>query len=145
MVILKRGVLIAAIFLFTAFVFNIVLTFGAEDGKIIAYYFHTTARCPSCYNIEKFTRGALNEYYGRELESGKIVFKVVNVEEKGDEHFLNDYGLYTKSVVLSLQKKGKEVRFKNLDQIWQRLQDRQMFYEYIKNETQAFLDELSGE
>ena len=50
--------------------------------------------------------------------------------------------LYTKSVVLSLVKDGQEVKFKNLEQVWQLLRNKDKFYQYIKNETQGFLDGL---
>jgi len=67
---------------------------------------------------------------------------VINIEEKGNEHFAQDYQLYTKSVVLSFVKGGKEVKFKNLEQVWQLLRDKDKFYNYIKSETQSFLDDL---
>src|SRR3972149_3720459 len=52
------------------------------------------------------------------LGSGKLEFKAVNTDEKGNEHFLNDYQLYTKSLVLSLVENGREVKSKNLARIW---------------------------
>jgi len=56
---------------------------------------------------------------------------------------VQDYQLYTKSVVLSLVKDGKEVKFKNLDKVWQLLRNKDKFYKYIKEETTNFLDTLS--
>jgi len=83
-----------------------------EGTKVIAYYFHTTSRCHSCYTIEKYTKEALESNFEDELVSGKLVFKPVNMEVKENEHFLGDYQLYTKSVVLSLIEDSKEVKFK---------------------------------
>jgi acetone carboxylase gamma subunit len=50
--------------------------------------------------------------------------------------------LYTKSVVLSLVKAGKEVKWKNLDKVWHLLRDKDKFYQYIKTKVQKFLDSL---
>lgn len=116
----------------------------AKD-KVIAYYFHGTFRCYSCHFIEKNTELAIKKYFDNALKSGQLVFKAVNVEKKENQHFINDYQLYTKSVVLSLVRDGKEMKFKNLEKVWQLLRNKDKFYKYIKEETQGFLDELSEE
>ncbi|MCF7870243.1 MAG: nitrophenyl compound nitroreductase subunit ArsF family protein [Candidatus Omnitrophica bacterium] len=116
--------------------------FAQSDDKVIVYYFHTTFRCPSCHKIEQYTEGAIKEYFAKEIESGDLEYKVINIEEKGNEHFVQDYKLYTKSVVLTLIEDGKEIRSKNLEQVWQLLRNKDQFYQYIKNETQGFLDSL---
>jgi len=115
-------------------------SFAQSTTKVIAYYFHTTFRCPSCHKIEQYTEGALREYFKKEIESGDLVYKVINIEDKGNQHFVKDYQLYTKSVVLSLVEDGKEIKFKNLEKVWQYLRDKNKFYEYIKGETQSFLN-----
>jgi hypothetical protein len=115
------------------------------ETEVIAYYFYTNFRCQSCYTIEKYTKETIESNFEDELVSGKLVFKAVNVEEKENEHFINDYQLYTKSVVLSLIKDGKEVRFKNLKEVWELLRNKDRFYKYIKEETQKFLEEIKTE
>ena len=52
---------------------------------------------------------------------------------------MTDYQLYTKSLVLSLRKNGKEVAFKNLDKIWEYVGNKQRFQDYVRNEVSAFL------
>jgi len=106
---------------------------------VVATYFHTTFRCASCYKIQQFTEEALQKGFPEEIASGQLKYQVVNIEEPGNEHYINDYGLYTKSVVLSLQENGKEVGFKNLDKVWQFLNDKNKFISYIENETKTFL------
>ena len=115
------------------------------EAKVIAYYFYTNYRCQSCYTIEKYTKEAIESNFNEELTSGELVFKPTNVEEKGNEHFLKDYQLYTKSVVLSLVKDGKEVKFKNLEKVWEYLRNKDAFYKYIKEETNEFLGEINQE
>ncbi len=116
--------------------------FARSGDKVTAYYFHTTFRCPSCHKIEQYTEEAIKKYFAKEIETGDLEHRIINIEEKGNEHFVQDYKLYTKSVVLSLIQDGKEARFKNLEQVWQLLRNKDKFYQYIKNETQAFLDSL---
>jgi flagellar biosynthesis protein FliP len=137
---MKKILLQSLILLITCFVPSPLL---AQNGdKVIAYYFHTTLRCSSCHKIEQYTQGAIKEFFAKEIESGELEYKVINIEEKGNEHFVQDYQLYTKSVVLSLVKDGKEVKWKNLDKVWHCLRDKDKFYQYIKTKAQKFLDSL---
>jgi len=52
---------------------------------------------------------------------------------------VKDYELYTKSVVLSETKNGKEVRWKNLDKVWTLLGDEAAFKKYVRDEVSAYL------
>ena len=116
--------------------------FAAEDkpaGKVIAYYFHGTFRCYTCTNMEKYSREAIKANFKDALASGNLEFKAVNVEDRGNEHFVNDYQLYTKTLILSFVKDGKEVRHKNLDKIWEYARNKQKFIDYVTSEINNFL------
>ncbi|MFH1406483.1 MAG: nitrophenyl compound nitroreductase subunit ArsF family protein [Candidatus Omnitrophota bacterium] len=113
-----------------------------SDNKVIAYYFHGNFRCANCKTIEQYTKEAVEKYFRKELDAGKVVFKAINVETKGNEHFTDDYQLYTKSVVLSLVKDGKEVKFDNLNKVWEHLRNKEAFHQYIKTEVEKYLKEL---
>lgn len=119
--------------------FSSVAPVPVSDSGVVAYYFHGNYRCASCKAIEAYTKEALELYFSDEIASGKLELRVVNVEEKGNEHFVNDYKLYTKSVVLSKVEGGKEVSYKNLEGVWQYLRNKQQFFDYIKKETEAFI------
>lgn len=114
-------------------------TVKSEQKKLVVYYFHTTYRCQSCNMIEKFTREAVETGFPGELKNGEMELKVINIEEPGNEHFANDYKLYTKSVIVSGQKDGKEVSWKNLDKVWTLLGDQNKFIEYIQAEIKTSL------
>lgn len=120
------------------------LTPAAESQptiKIIAYYFHGSFRCYTCTNMEKYSREAIEDNFKDDLASGKIEFKTVNVEERGNEHFVDEYKLYTKSLVLSLVKDGKEVKSKNLDKIWEYARNKQKFIDYVTGEINEFMED----
>ena len=109
---------------------------------VAVYYFHGNFRCVNCHNIEQYTKEAVEKYFWKELNAGQVVFKVINVETKDNEHFTNDYQLYTKSVVLSLVKSGKEIKFDNLNKVWEHLRNREAFHQYIKTEVEKYIKEL---
>jgi hypothetical protein len=110
-------------------------------GTVTAYYFHGTFRCPTCHKLEEYAKESIESNFKDALASGKLTFKIVNVEGKGNEHYMNDYQLYTKSLVLSLTKDGKEVRSKNLDKIWEYVRNKDRYENYVRDEVAAFLKE----
>lgn len=107
--------------------------------KLVAYYFYGNLRCVSCRKIEEWSGEAISEGFAKEIKSGRVQWRPVNVEVKGNEHFVKDYKLYTRSVVLSETKNGKEVRWKNLDRVWTLLGDEAAFKKYVRDEVSAYL------
>ena len=119
-----------------------VSSFAADkvsDNKVIAYYFHGNFRCVTCQKLEQYSREAIEANFKEALASGKLEFKAINVEGKGNEHYVKDYQLYSKSLVFSLIKDGKEIKSKNLDKIWELARNKQKFIEYATGEMNAFM------
>ncbi len=104
----------------------------------IVYYFMTTQRCPSCMKIEAFTKETVQTKFGGALKKGGMVWKMVNVDLPENSHFIKDYQLYTKSVVLVKMRNGKQVEWKNLDRVWTLLGNKESFQTYIFKEVTAF-------
>jgi len=107
----------------------------------MVYYFHGSFRCPTCHKLEQYAKEAVETNFKGALGSGTLEYKTVNTDDKGNEHFLGDYQLFTKSVVLSMTKDGKEVKWKNLDKIWDLVQNKQKYMDYVKCEIEDFLKE----
>ncbi|MEW6173968.1 MAG: nitrophenyl compound nitroreductase subunit ArsF family protein [Bacillota bacterium] len=110
-----------------------------EPGTVIAYYFRGSTRCYSCVTIENYAREAIEAGFSDALKDGRLQWKVVNVEEPGNEHFIQDYQLYSQSVVLVEIKDGKQTKWKNLAEVWPLLNDKAAFQRYVQEEVGAFL------
>lgn len=113
----------------------------AKGAHVVAYYFHGTMRCPTCHKLEQYSKEAIETNFKDALASGKLEFKAINVEDKGNEHYSNDYQLYTKSLILSLIKNGRQIRWKNMDKIWEYVGNKQRFIAYVKNGVADLLKE----
>lgn len=113
----------------------------APAEKFIVYYFMTTTRCPSCHKIENYTHDTVTEKFAEQLKKGTMEWKMVNTDEKANEHYIDDYKLFTKSVILSRVVNGKEVSFKNLDKVWELLNNEKKFRDYIEKEVREFMKE----
>jgi len=107
--------------------------------KVIAYYFKTTYGCASCAYVENFTREALQSGFPDELKDGTLTYQVVNVDFPENKHFIQDYQLSYKSVVLVEFEGEKQTRWKNLDAVWRLLRNKPEFIKYVQDETGAYL------
>ena len=106
---------------------------------VIARYCHGNARCSNCIKIEQYSREAIETGLRKDLDSGRLQFETVNVEELANRHYVRDYALYTKSLVLTAQTGGKEVRHKVLNGVWDHLGDKDAFMAYVRLGTESFL------
>ena len=112
-----------------------------SDGGIVAFYFHGNKRCSTCRKLEAYSAEAIVDGFTSELESGELDWRVVNTDEKENAHFITDFELVTKSVVLVEYRDGEVVRFKNLKLVWQLVGDEDGFVRYVRDETRDFLAE----
>ena len=112
------------------------------DANIdVVYYFMTTQRCPSCEKIEAYTSEAVRNTFAGMIADKKMMWKMVNVDEPENAHFVRDYGLFTKSVVVVRYREGRQYDWKNLDQVWMLLNDKAAFQDYVVREITAFVGE----
>ncbi len=111
----------------------------AAGKHFVAYYLHGKARCVSCTTIERLTKIALDTHFADAQKSGLMDVRILNVETPENRHYIQDYQITNQSVVLSELQDGKEIRWKNLKQVWRLFRDETAFDDYIRTETDAFL------
>lgn len=112
-----------------------------EDG-VVVYYFYGDKRCVTCMKLEGYASEALETYFSKQLASGDIIWKPLNTDLPENSHFVKDYELVTKSIVLSKVKDGKEAAWHNLDKIWDKVGDKEDYLAYIKeNVTEILKDQ----
>lgn len=113
----------------------------ARDAEVVAYYFHGNLRCKTCRTIEAYSEEAIRNEFADELGSGRLAWRVVNVEEPENEHFVENFALVTRSLVLAEYEDGEVTRWENLNQVWQLVRDKERFLEYVRRSTREFLRE----
>ncbi len=110
-----------------------------QNPKVVAYYFHTTMRCVTCKMIEDLSRVALISGFPDEIKNGRLEFKAVNIEEPANQHYLEDYQLITRSLVLVRFAGEKQEKWKTLARVWELVDKKEEFEKYVKEETKNFL------
>jgi hypothetical protein len=108
--------------------------------KVIAYYFHGNFRCVKCRSIEAHAKEAVEKGFPEAMKDGRLEWRVFNVEESENEHFIKDFELSTRSVVIAEVEDGKSKRWKNLEKVWELVREKDAFLQYVREETQAYLE-----
>jgi hypothetical protein len=111
------------------------------DAEVIAYYFHGNLRCRTCRTIEAYSQEAIRSAFADELASGRLAWRVVNIDEPENKHFIRDFELVTKSLVITEYQGGEVTRWENLKQVWQLVRDKEQFFDYVRSSTRKFLQE----
>ena len=115
---------------------------AASSPKIIAYYFHVTVRCATCQTIEAYSRETILNRFKNDLDRGRLEWQVVNVQLPENKHFVKDYQLFTKSVVLVHVANGKPQSYKILNDVWELVGNKTKFQEYVDKEVRVYLAKL---
>jgi len=110
-----------------------------EGSKIIAYYFHVNVRCITCRTIESYSKEIIQGQFAKEIASGRVEWRLVNIQNPENRHFIQDYQLFTRSLVLVLYKNGQQKEFKVLNDTWQLVGDKAAMQRYVENEVRGFL------
>jgi hypothetical protein len=113
------------------------------DTKVIAYYFHVTARCTTCRTIESYSREVIERKFVADIASDRLQYKLVNVQLPENRHFVKDYQLFTKSLVLVRFDKGRQVEYKVLNETWELAGDKSAMQRYVEREVRDYLKRLS--
>ena len=106
---------------------------------MIAYYFHATVRCQTCKAIEAYSREAIEQAFAEDLKKGAIEWRPINIQAPENRHFVQDFRLYTRSLILVKVRDGKQVEWKNLDKVWDLVRDKGEFLKYVQSNVNPWL------
>jgi hypothetical protein len=116
-------------------------TSSALTDRIEVVYFHRAQRCSGCLYAEAGTRYTLETYFKDELASGKLTFKVFNVENKENAAIVEKYDAYSSSLFINTIIDGTE-HIEKVNEIWFVLGDDEAFIEVVRSKIEQ---SLSGE
>lgn len=111
-----------------------------KQDKVIVYYFYGTARCDSCMMIEAYTKEAIESGFPEALKDGSLEWRPVNVEQTENQHFIKDYDLYMRTVVVSDVEDGSQAGWKKLDEVWYLLGNKDQFVAFIQENVRTYLE-----
>ncbi len=111
-----------------------------DTPRFVAYYFYTSKRCGPCTRIEHWAEEAVNTRFKDELASGKLRWRAVNVQQAENKHYIQDFQLYSKSVIIAEYQDGKSVRYENLKDVWKLYRDKPKYLDYVAGGIKTFME-----
>jgi hypothetical protein len=94
-------------------------------------YFISGARCVSCKKIEQLSRETVEKKLPAEITGKKLVFRVIDTGEPTHHHYIDDYKLTSKTVVISHRVDGRETEWEAMEKVWDLLDDPEAFQSYL--------------
>lgn len=113
--------------------------FTRPDG-VTVINFHGDTRCRTCVHIGYLASNTVDEYFAEAQQSGELHWEIINYDAPGNSHFVTDYELVSPTVVATLWKDGKEVKWERLDGVWEHLNDKLTFQTYVAHGVQELMD-----
>ncbi len=104
------------------------------ETQFSAVYFHAPHRCPTCRKIESFSHEALSP----EIESGHLGWQIADYTADTNASLVDQFKVFTSTVVLVEVQDGKVVRWKNLEEVWNYTSDQADFTAFINQAWSEF-------
>lgn len=109
------------------------------DG-ITVIHFHGNNRCRTCIRIGDLARDTIDDEFGDVDNLGTIRWEQINYDEPAHAHYVMDYELVSSTVVVTLWKNGKEVKWKRLDGVWDHVSEEAAFRAYVSGGVHELLN-----
>jgi len=115
---------------------------NGNNGKptIMVYYFHRTARCPTCITIELNTHQVIQDHFQKQIADGRLMWMPINLDEPGGAEFEKEYDISISTLVVEKIVGDGRIEYKKLDKVWALLRDREGFSKYVRDEINGFLN-----
>jgi len=86
-------------------------------SKVLVRYFHGNVRCSTCLMFEDWSKAAFSAFT-EEQAAGHLEWQLINFDLPENKHYIKDYALADKALVLVREEDGKQVRWKNVEEFW---------------------------
>jgi hypothetical protein len=103
-------------------------------------YFHRAQRCSGCIYAGDTTEYTAERYFADKLASGKLVFKMLNLQDPANAAIVEKYGAYTSSLFINDIKGGID-HIEEVTDIWFLLHNDEQFVNLVKGELEKHLGE----
>ena len=111
---------------------------NAPPEKVV-YYFHRTARCPTCLAMEAWSGQVVKALATGKIPQ-KIVLNAVNLDLPENKHYVQDFQITFSTVVIAEIQGGNALRWKSLDDIWSFSHDEASFKQFLESEIGPFFE-----
>jgi hypothetical protein len=114
---------------------------GTTSGvdRVDVVYFHRTNRCRSCIYAETGILYTLETYFEKEMSSGKLTFKSVDVQNASNAAIIKKYDAYTSQLFINAVT-GDTEHIEHVTEIWQFIENDEAFCQVVKTKIEKALE-----
>jgi hypothetical protein len=70
-------------------------------GTVEVVYFHVQQRCPTCLCFEDRITYVIDKYFKSEMDSGKLIYKIINISDKANTEIVDKYQAYASQLFIN--------------------------------------------
>lgn len=114
------------------------------DPDFAVYFFYNDVYCETCNKLEGFALEAVEAEFEDELKTGYLQWRSRDMTEPEYSHYAEDFGLFSKSLVLVELEDGEDGRYQNLEKIWDLVHDKEQYQQYVIDSLRTFMVSNDG-
>ncbi len=104
---------------------------GPDEIRVEVYHFHRTLQCWSCKTLGSLAEKTVNTHFKDDLDSGKLTFGHINVEQAQNSDLANKYGASASSLMIGTYANGKFNKEEDT-KVWYKLNNEEDYLSYLK-------------
>lgn len=112
--------------------YNSTLPDGVTVTKLEVFHFHPTRQCRSCQLLGDYANATVTTCFADELESGKVVFRHINLQLDENREVVRQYGAHSSSLWLGAYTSDGEFHPLEDTRGLYRSDDQQRYMDYLR-------------
>ena len=113
---------------------------AGQADKIEVVHFHATRQCWSCITVGEYALETIKNRFSKEYQSGKIVFRDINVDLAENRETVSQYQARGSSLFVNALSGDKD----NIEEditVWRLVTNKEKFTDYFGNKLKTLLGE----
>ena len=107
--------------------------------RVVAMYFHRTQRCPTCLKMGSYSEEAIKKGFAKQVKEGSVEFHFVDFQNKKNAALTKGYKISGPALIIAKVEANKVKEFKDLKDIWTKVQEKPKFLTYVRENVEAYL------
>ena len=107
--------------------------------RVVAMYFHRTQRCPTCLKMGSYSEEAIKKGLAKQVKEGSVEFYFVDFQDKKNAALTKGYKISGPALIVAKVEANKVKEFKDLKDIWTKVQEKPKFLTYVRENVEAYL------
>jgi hypothetical protein len=86
-------------------------------NRVDVIYFHVNQRCVTCLCFEEHVNNVIDKYFGNDIASGKLTYRVLNAQLPQNAAIAQKYGVVGSQLFINTISNGVD-NIENISKIW---------------------------